>query len=413
MATNSGPQIGVMNPPQPNAFSYGGPQNGKFSTSPMQMPTTYQSPYAGMAFNPSSAPITPAYNSTFNPQTESLAPQIGQMLNETPYDTQPLDQLKSNAESTAPSSWANLMNQTARTNTQQAGSQAAASTAGSTAQAEGNLAMSGGLSSGARERLQQSGEQAGIGAQQDVAREGATNLANIGMQDAQVKQQELQALPGMETQAYQAKLQPISMYGQAAAQDVANEGNSIAGLNAFNIGAYGSDASMYGASKTADATAAAAADQEAHSGLLGQGGPLGTGIGTSGGPFGTNNSSLGKYLPENWGQNNNGSTVFCTELHRQGEMSDTRLRKAKVYGAIWYQQNREMFEGYQKFASRVVPFMQKYSWLNKILVPPLKCWAREITGEPNFVGGLVLGFLKVISKVTGVLTRRSKCRRLA
>jgi hypothetical protein len=263
---------------------------GKFNTNPMQMPAQYLSPYGGMSFNPNSTPVMPEYNQTFDPQTESIAPQIGQLLNQTPYDTQPLDQLKSNAESTAPSAWANLMSQTARTNTQQAASQAASAAAGSTAQAEGNLAMSGGLSSGARERLEASGQQGGIAAQQNVAREGATNLSNIGMQDAATKQQELQALPGMETQAYQAKLQPISMYGQSLAQDVANEGNSIAGQNAFNMSAYGDNASMYGANQTANATEQAAADQAAHSGVLGEGGVLGSGIGTSNGFLGMGNN---------------------------------------------------------------------------------------------------------------------------
>lgn len=275
---------------QPSQYSMTNPQTGQFNTSPMQMPASYTSPYAGQAYSPNTVPVSPEYNQTFNPQTESIAPQMATELNGLNYDTQPLDTLKSNAESTSPSPWANLMSQTARTNTQQAGSDAAAQTAGSVAQGEGNLAMSGGLSSGARERLQQSGDQAGIGAQQNIARQGATDLSNIGLQDQSTKQQEMMALPGMETQAYQTQLQPISMMGQAQAQDVANQGNSIAGLNSFNSSMYGNQASMYGAARQADATQEAANEQAQSSGLFGMGGFAGTGAGSSGGFLGMGNA---------------------------------------------------------------------------------------------------------------------------
>jgi len=205
----------------------------------------------------------------------SLGNQMSQMLASGPqYNTQPLQELQQNAENPNASPWAQLQSQLARSNTAQAGSQAANQTAASTAQAQGNLALSGGLSSGANERTQEAGEQAGIGAQQNVANAGNQQQMQIGIQDAANKQQEQMALPGMETQAYEAGLQPIQMMGQADAQDIAHQMAGTQALNQFNMGAYGNQASMYGANQTANAQENAANNT---GGLFGGGGFLGMG----------------------------------------------------------------------------------------------------------------------------------------
>jgi len=242
------------------------------NTDPNQSPL-YTSPYAGQVTDPSQMPVMPGYNSTYNPNTMSLGNDMSSMLAGTNQNTQPLQQLAANAESTQASPWAQLQSQLARNQTAQGMSTVAGQTAGSTANAEGNLAMSGGLSSGANERLQESGQAAGIGAQQGVQNQGNTNLLNIGSQDAAQKQQEMMALPGMETQAYQASLEPIQMMGQAQAQDVAHEGANLQGLNNFNMSAYGNQAGMYGAGQTADAEANAAAGQSGWLGLGQQANP--------------------------------------------------------------------------------------------------------------------------------------------
>lgn len=240
----------------------------------------YQSPYAGQPIDPmgavgNNAPVMPEFNPVYNPETQSLAPQIQGMLNKTSYDTNPLKQIEQNATSNAPSTWAQMQSQLARTNTSQAAGQAANQTAAATAGADSNLAMSGGLSSGARERAAIGGEQSGIAAQQNVANQGNTQQLQIGATDAATKQAQLMALPGMETQAYQAALEPIQMYGQAASMDTSNSMNATNALNNFNMGAFQTAENTYGNNQVANATADAAKHQ---GGLFGGGGFLGLGF---------------------------------------------------------------------------------------------------------------------------------------
>jgi hypothetical protein len=243
--------------------------------SPQTQQPLYQSPYAGQQVDPSQSPIFPGFNQIYDPSTMSLGNDMSSMLAGTNYNTQPLQQLQSNAESTTPSTWAQLQSQLAKTQTNQAASQSAGQTAASTAQAQGNLALSGGLSSGANERIQESGEQAGINAQQGIQNQGNQQQLNIGSQDAANKQQEMMALPGMETQAYQASLEPIQMQGQADAQDVAGEMANNQALNQFNMTGFGDQSSMYGAGQTATAQTNAANNS---GGLFGGGGILGMGF---------------------------------------------------------------------------------------------------------------------------------------
>lgn len=80
----------------------------------------------------------------------------------------------------------------------QAQNQNAATLAGQTAQARNQLAMQGGLRSGARERLASQGMQQQLRGNQQA-------FGNVQMQDEQNRQRWLQMMPGMELQAAQYK----------------------------------------------------------------------------------------------------------------------------------------------------------------------------------------------------------------
>ena len=220
-------------------------------------------------------PVLPGFTNIYNPSM-SMGNQMSQMLASDPtkYNTQPLDQLQQNAESTSPSAWAQLQSQLQSQRTNQSASQAANQTAGQTAQAEGNLAMSGGLSSGANERAQETGQAAGINAQQGVQNAGNQAQLGIGVQDAANKQQEMMALPG-EAQAYSTSLQPIQMQGQADAQDMAAEMANNQALNQYSMGAYSNAMSAYGAGATSNSQIDATQNS---GGLFGGGGFLGLGF---------------------------------------------------------------------------------------------------------------------------------------
>lgn len=155
-------------------------------------------------------------------------------------------------------------------------------------------------------------------------------------------------------------------------------------------------------------------------GLFGQGGILGSGIGGKNGFGGVTNyfapglsnngggggslkkTALSIFAP---GSGGGGGTVFCTELRRQGHLTDRQHLKAAIFGARWLKRSPDMFYGYQIWATVVVRLMQRHRWINALLVPPLYCWAREITGDKNLIGRIVLALMKPISKIVGVLNR--------
>jgi hypothetical protein len=64
-----------------------------------------------------------------------------------------------------------------------------------------NLAQTGGLTSGARERITAGGAKNAMDMSQDVSREGDSNRLQVGINDQQNKVQTLNALPGMESGA--------------------------------------------------------------------------------------------------------------------------------------------------------------------------------------------------------------------
>lgn len=98
-------------------------------------------------------------------------------------------------------------------------------------------------------------------------------------------------------------------------------------------------------------------------------------------------------------------TVFCTELHRQGWLSNLRHKKASIYGARMLQKSPDMFYGYQAWAKPIVRLMRKYKLINRIMTAIIKPWALEITGTPSVAGKIVLVIFKLISKPVGFANR--------
>lgn len=248
------------------------------TATPWQAQPLYQSPYAGQATDPTQAPIAPQYNSTWNPGMAE-APVIGGMLNNVQYNTQPLTNLASYAANPNASPWAQASNLASYQQQNEAAQNLTGQTAGSVAGAEGALALQGGLSSGAGEEARLTGIRSDVGGEQNIGSQGMQQRAQIGINDAANKLQAQEALPGMETQAYNTELEPIQMYGQAYGQDVANQMAATQGLNAFNMNLYGTQGAMWGANQQANATTQAEQEAQNTSGILGGGGILGTGIG--------------------------------------------------------------------------------------------------------------------------------------
>lgn len=145
-----------------------------------------------------------------------------------------------------------------------AANQAAQQQAGQLAQAKSGLAMQGGLRSGARERLAQQGQLAGLQARQNA------NM-QVNMQDEQNRQKWLAMLPQQELAAAQ----------YSSTLEDKNVGRALEELRqgrAFDATRYSEAMKAWAADKSSAAMRQAAEDAKSTSGLFGGGGFLGLGI---------------------------------------------------------------------------------------------------------------------------------------
>ncbi len=189
-------------------------------------------------------PSTPSFVQAYDPATMNLADYLSGK-----YDNAGIKSYREQALRKGPSQWAALAQQQNAQNTAASQDKAASTARGQEAQMEDELAMQGGLSSGARERAAQAGANNYMNMEQDLARQGNQNAMQIGMNDEQNRIQQLSALPGMDQSQAQ-------MYEQAKQQDIANKMNATDRVNAYNQNLYNKSMEAWGAGKQADATAA-------------------------------------------------------------------------------------------------------------------------------------------------------------
>lgn len=136
------------------------------------------------------------------------------------------------------SAWEQMMLARQGTEQTQARENAMAQGAQAAAQARAAMAMKGGLSGGAAERLSRDQAMMGLRANQGIARSGEQARQGIGLDAENQRLQALGALPGMEVQALQPDLQKTGMWQQmnqfnAQQQNTANQANQQATLLAM------------------------------------------------------------------------------------------------------------------------------------------------------------------------------------
>lgn len=125
---------------------------------------------------------------------------------------------------------------------------------GTRAEAEAQLALRGGLSAGARERLESSGARNLLAMSQDVSRQGNLNRMQIGINDEQNRIAQLGQLPGMEALALQSNLQREGMYTQARQTDINRAIAENQNRNAYNQSLYQQQMQAWAAQRQARAT---------------------------------------------------------------------------------------------------------------------------------------------------------------
>ena len=163
-------------------------------------------------------------------------------------NTGALNTLNAKATQEGASPWLQLQLQKQNMDQMNQMAQAAKQSAGATAAARSNLAMRGGLSGGAAERLARGGSQDLNAQRQNIMNQGAQNRINLGIQDESNKNQ----LLGQAVSANQAQNAQNIGIGQFNAQNTLAENNAN---NAFNMSKYQEQMKAYGAGKSANAIA--------------------------------------------------------------------------------------------------------------------------------------------------------------
>jgi hypothetical protein len=100
-------------------------------------------------------------------------------------------------------------------------------------------------------------------------------------------------------------------------------------------------------------------------------------------------------------QSSGGLTVICTELHRQGYMSDAIYEADRQYGQQVRATRMHVYVGYRFLADPVVVLMQKnklftalisipaMKWANNMASIPAMKWANNMAGNKNLIGSII------------------------
>jgi len=94
-------------------------------------------------------------------------------------------------------------------------------------------------------------------------------------------------------------------------------------------------------------------------------------------------------------------TVICTELNRQGIMSDEIYESDKEYGRYLIRTRPAIYVGYNLWANPLVSLMRKSKLLTKLISIPAMKWAHQMAGNKNIVGSIIKFVGEPICEVIG------------
>lgn len=205
---------------------------------PPQGPTASQS-LLNLAMNG-----MPAYAPTYDANTMSMTDVLKEL---SPEYTKGFNAYRDEALRKGPSRWLNMSMANNALKMADAREKAKLETAGETASAMDNLAAMGGISSGARERIQEQGQKNAMSMSQDLTRQGNLADLNMGVQDETNRIGQLTNLTGMEDTK-------LKEWESAKQTDYTNISNERQRLNDYNLKKYQARMEALAAERQAQAT---------------------------------------------------------------------------------------------------------------------------------------------------------------
>jgi len=93
--------------------------------------------------------------------------------------------------------------------------------------------------------------------------------------------------------------------------------------------------------------------------------------------------------------------VICTELHRQGYMTNEMLEKDKDYGKHVRATDPNVFIGYIWMARPIVKQMKRSEIFTDLISIPAMAWAKDMAGEKSFFGKLINTICTPVCRIIG------------
>lgn len=174
---------------------------------------------------------------------QSVLDPMQERLDQIQLNKEGLNALRDEGLRTGPSAWANLMSQKIKDDEMAGLEKVAGQAQGSNAAALNNLAMSGGLRSGARTSLAKAMQRDVNAGSQGVRRGASQDALNLAIQDETKRMGVLSQLPGMELQAISPEMEKANFMNQAQLTEQArglDTQKANADIN-FNTQKYNSD----------------------------------------------------------------------------------------------------------------------------------------------------------------------------
>lgn len=204
---------------------------------------------------PAGAPLDPGYNASSieaqagitRPEYASLADSTGQLKSQfkiDPYQSEALQQLKSQALAQGPSAWSNLQTQQQQLEQQKALGNAQKMSMQGANQAQGMLARGGGLRGGASTLLARQAQRDLMNQGQNISGQGMGQRLGIQQQDLARKEGLLGKLGEMDVNAQQANVGALTQNNSNQAQ--------------FDLAKYKEQMAAWATGKSANAQRAAA-----------------------------------------------------------------------------------------------------------------------------------------------------------
>lgn len=209
--------------------------------------------------DPGPKPVLGPYSSLRDKESGLLA-NPNYRLNAGPdinLNTQGLEQIRGRALSTAPSTWAGLMNQRQAIEEAQARSGLSQSAGSAQAQARAQLASRRGLGGGSAERLARGGARDLMAARQQAAQKGAGDRMNTALEDEKMRMDLLKSLPQMELAALDPQFKNKDIRLRTEQYNIDQALRDKYAEDQYNALKYQEDMKAYAAAQQANAIGAA------------------------------------------------------------------------------------------------------------------------------------------------------------